>query len=480
VLFSSPFFLFLYLPLTLLLIAVFSKKYHNHILLLLSLAFYVWGGLYQTSLFISSIIINYLLGRLIGESKRINPKLSLAIAVTLNLLALCYFKYFNFFIENVNHLIPSGIQAIQVKKVLLPLGISFFTFHSISYLVDVYLKKVKPQKNIIDLSLYISFFPQLIAGPIVRYIDVSEQLQNRILTIPNVAIGMQRFIFGLAKKVIVANTLALLADKIINAPIDTISSVASWLGIAAYTMQIYFDFSGYSDMAIGLALICGFKFPENFNYPYASRSIKEFWRRWHISLSTWFRDFLYIPLGGNRLGNARTNINLFIVFFFTGLWHGASWCFIFWGLFHGIFLFLERTKFRNLLSRVPNFLQVFYTILIVMIGWVFFRIENIKSAIDYLSRMFYLTQQETNLAISLEGILNKKTIVVLVFAILYSLRFFRYLQDFTQRKFNQLKKENTFKISFQITKLIVSITLFFVTILYMTSSTYSPFIYFRF
>jgi alginate O-acetyltransferase complex protein AlgI len=363
---------------------------------------------------------------------------------------------------------------------LLPLGISFFTFHSISYLVDVYLKKVKPQKNIIDLSLYISFFPQLIAGPIVRYIDVSEQLQNRILTIPNAAKGMQRFIFGLAKKVIVANTLALLSDKIINAPIDTLSSIASWIGIVAYTLQIYFDFSGYSDMAIGLALIFGFKFPENFNYPYASGSIKEFWRKWHISLSTWFRDFLYIPLGGNKLGNTRTNINLIIVFFCTGFWHGASWCFIIWGLYHGIFLFLERSTFGNLLSKVPKFLQVFYTIFIVMIGWVFFRIENIRSAFDYISKMFYLNQQDTNLVINLEGILNKKTTVVLVFAILYSLRFFRYLQGFTHRKFIQFEKENIFKISFQVTKLIVSITLFFVTILYMTSSTYSPFIYFRF
>ncbi len=311
------------------------------------------------------------------------PTLVMPLAIFFNLALLGYFKYANFLVENFNQISP---YQITLAKVHLPIGISFFTFHAISYLVDIYRRKCKAQKNIFDLALYIAFFPQLIAGPIVRYNFIEKYLNKRRHNLFFVAYGIRRFAIGMGKKVIIANPLGELADVIFSVPATDLSTPIAWVGIACYTLQIYFDFSGYSDMAVGLARICGFKFPENFNYPYISRSIKEFWRRWHMSLSAWFRDYVYIPLGGNRVSVGRQYFNLVLVFFLCGLWHGASWNFIVWGMFHGCFLVAERVAPARF--ALPKMLQHFYAIFIVMVGWVFFRSPDLTYALSYLHSMF--------------------------------------------------------------------------------------------
>jgi alginate O-acetyltransferase complex protein AlgI len=344
-----------------------------------------------------------------------------------------------------------------------------------SYIIDVYRKKVSAQRNFLDLALYISFFPQLIAGPIVRYIDVASQFKQRAMTLEKVSTGMQRFIFGFAKKVIIANSMAYLADKIFNTPSAEISGGAAWLGIVAYTLQIYFDFSGYSDMALGLARIFGFQFPENFNYPYVAQSIQEFWRRWHISLSTWFRDFLYIPLGGNREGEAKTIRNLLIVFFCTGFWHGASWSFIVWGMFHGTFLLIERLGFDRILLKFPKPMRIMYTLLVVMIGWVFFRADTLAGAIDYIKRMMFLPSP-ASVQVFFGEFMDTKTIVFLIVAILYSFRAYRWAIVQAQKLF----AGKAFDMFYHPAKLAISLGIFFMAVLYLAGSTYNPFIYFRF
>ena len=297
-------------------------------------------------LMLFSIIINYVLGIILNKLETKNKKrIILIISVLFNLGLLGYFKYFNFFATNINKLL--GTTLIQIKDIVLPIGISFYTFQIMSYIIDLYKKDIKVQKNILNLALYISFFPQLIAGPIVKYHDIAEQLKERIITIEKFATGIKRFVYGLSKKVILANSLAYIADYIFNTNINFINMPIAWLGAICYMLQIYFDFSGYSDMAIGLGKMFGFEYMENFNLPYISKSITEFWRRWHISLSTWFKEYLYIPLGGNRKGKLRTYINLGIVFFATGFWHGAAWNFIAWGLYNGFFLIIEKIKLKE-------------------------------------------------------------------------------------------------------------------------------------
>jgi len=384
--FSSNIFLFLFLPLV---IAVYflplerflGRKYKNNFLLIASLFFYSWGETKYIILLLSSIIGNYYFGLLISKEK----KYSLVIAITFNLALLCYFKYANFFVDSLNSF---GI-SIENKKILLPIGISFFTFHAISYLIDIYRKKCEVQRNLLDLALYIAFFPQLIAGPIVRYNFIQRFLTTRTHSAISVSYGIRRFIIGLGKKVIIANPLGEVADAVFSSGASDLTTPIAWVGIFCYSLQIYFDFSGYSDMAIGLARVFGFKFPENFNYPYVARSIKDFWRRWHISLSSWFRDYLYIPLGGNRVSITRQYLNLVLVFFLCGLWHGASWNFVIWGLFHGLFLVLERgEKYGKALNYLPKLLQNFYAIFLVMIGWVFFRSPDLVYSMDFLKVMF--------------------------------------------------------------------------------------------
>src|SRR4051812_8670704 len=298
----------------------------------------------------------------------------LAFAVTLNLVVLGIFKYANFFADNLNALLRAGrIEPVAVPRVLLPIGISFFTFHAISYVIDVSRRDATAQKSPVHAALYLLLFPQLIAGPIIRYRDIADQLARRVVSIDDFAYGVRRFVIGLGKKVLIANVVAGPADKIFAMPAHELSTAHAWLGIVCYTLQIYFDFSGYSDMAIGLGRMFGFRFPENFRWPYIADTVQEFWRRWHISLSTWFRDYLYVPLGGNRVPTATMYRNLVLVFFLCGLWHGASWNFVIWGLFHGTFLVVERLGLAAAVRRLWAPLRHAYLLLVVMVGWVFFR-----------------------------------------------------------------------------------------------------------
>jgi len=388
--FSSLTFLFIFLPSVLFIYYLINTRFRNIFLTIASLIFYAWGEQKLVMLMIFSISINYLGGILISlmarEGRSKASRIFLFFFVAMNVLILGYFKYTNFIIANINEM---GILSFSsLNEIILPIGISFFTFQGMSYLIDVYYEKVDSQKSLVSLALYISMFPQLIAGPIVRYIDVSKQIEaDRKFDILQFQRGVIRFIIGLFKKVIIANQMGFMADFVFNNS-GEVGSVSLWIGVVSYAFQIYFDFSGYSDMAIGLGKMFGFDFLENFNHPYISKSIQEFWRRWHISLSSWFRDYLYIPLGGNRKGIGRTYVNLIIVFFITGLWHGASWNFIFWGLFHGFFLIWERIGLSKFLNKAPNFVGHIYLALVVLVGWVFFRAENLSDAWQYLEGMF--------------------------------------------------------------------------------------------
>ncbi|MCE9613348.1 MAG: MBOAT family protein [Lentisphaerae bacterium] len=381
--FSSSIFLFFFLPAVLLLYALTPRRLQNLLLLAASLFFYAWGERAYTAVMLVSIAGNYAAGlvvdRLPGAAAR---RWAVGTAVALNLALLAAFKYANFLADNLNVLLQAlGVPPVSLAPVHLPIGISFFTFQSMSYVVDVYRREVRAQRRPVDLALYVALFPQLVAGPIVRYRDVAAALGARRVTRDGMLSGARRFGMGLAKKVLIANTLSVPADRIFSLPGDQLNGSLAWLGIVAYTMQIYFDFSGYSDMAIGLGRLFGFDFMENFRHPYAARSVRDFWRRWHLSLSTWFRDYVYIPLGGSRGSSLRTGVNLVLVFFLCGLWHGASWTFVGWGLFHGSFLVLERGAFGRLLeTRVWRPLQHVYVMGVVMAGWTLFRAADLGSA----------------------------------------------------------------------------------------------------
>ena len=386
--FSSFPFLWIFLPIVLIGAVLTQKKGSNFFLLVMSLLFYAWGEPKYIILLLFSITLNYFAGLLISSIGTALPKkLVTAAAIVMDLGLLAYFKYFNFFAGTFNQLIRKDL--ILLRAIALPIGISFYTFQSISYLADLCRGTIKVQRSWIRLALYISFFPQLIAGPIVKYKDIEPYLISRKLTAEHTVSGLKRFCFGLGKKVLIANTLGYTVDEILKHPFTDLSALLCWTAAVFYTLQIYFDFSGYSDMAIGLAEVLGFTFKENFDLPYSSRSIREFWRRWHISLSTWFRDYLYIPLGGNRKGSFRTILNLLIVFFATGLWHGAQWNFVVWGLFHGFFLILERILPQREDSSLPGrILSRLYTMLVVCIGWVLFRADDLTMAAGQLRHMF--------------------------------------------------------------------------------------------
>lgn len=335
------------------------------------------------------IIVNWLAALLMQKYTRIRS-LFFVLAIGADLLNLLYFKYFNFIVENLQEAVRAILNReteLDVAKVILPIGISFFTFQIMSYVIDVYRREVPVQKNIMRLALYVMMFPQLIAGPIVRYRDVNLEIENRSTNSVEVEKGIKRFILGFAKKVFLANAMGGMAD-IAFKEYGSLNMVYAWLGAVCYAFQIFYDFSAYSDMAIGLGWIFGFHFNENFNYPYISQSIKEFWRRWHISLSSWFRDYVYIPLGGNRKGKIRTYVNLFAVFLLTGIWHGAAWQFLVWGIYHGIFLIIERVGFGRVLEKLPGALRHFYAMIVVVVGWVFFRVDSLSIAAEYLGRMF--------------------------------------------------------------------------------------------
>lgn len=382
--FSSPVFLFLFLPVVLILSAMAgSMKAKNTVLLLASLFFYAWGEHGMVLLMMGTALFNHACGLVLERSGA--KRTVLALTVTANLAALIWFKYANFIVDS---LAAIGIPMPTIDPVHLPIGISFFIFHSISYVVDVYRGTARAQTSPGITALYIALFPQLVAGPIIRYHDVADQFTRRRVGMADVATGLRRFIVGLAKKILIADLCARIADPIFEVPMAQLTAPVAWLGIVAYAVQIYFDFSGYSDMAIGLGRIFGFRFLENFDRPYIARSLRDFWKRWHISLTNFFRDYLYIPMGGNRKGPVRTYVNLLLVFFVTGLWHGASWNFVVWGMLHGTFMLVERAGMGARLDRAPRPLAQAYTLLVVLTTWVFFRIEDITGAWRYLQVMW--------------------------------------------------------------------------------------------
>lgn len=385
--FSSMVFLCIFLPVVFLLhLLLPGIRAKNGMLLLASLAFYAYGEPVYVILMIASAFVNYLSALLIGKNPA-GKKAVMAVNVILNLGVLVLFKYTGFLAESVNTILGT---AIPVPSIRLPIGISFFTFQAMSYVIDVYRGVTGAQKNFGKVLLYISFFPQLIAGPIVKYHDIAQEIENRTQTVDGVTDGIRRFVVGLSKKVLISNTVGLVADTLFAADVSGLNAAAAWIGAVSYMLQIYFDFSGYSDMAIGLGEMFGFHFKENFNYPYISGSIREFWRRWHMSLSGWFQEYLYIPLGGSRKGKIRTVINKFIVFLCTGIWHGANVTFLFWGLYHGCFLMLEEIvpAIREQGGKVKSFFQHVYTLLVVLIGFVFFRADSMHQGAAWIKTMF--------------------------------------------------------------------------------------------
>jgi alginate O-acetyltransferase complex protein AlgI len=482
--FSSLIFLFLFLPIVLLGYMLMRNTIaRNAFLLFASLFFYAWGELSFLWVMLASICLNYGFAIIISDTREpALKKLALAGAVIVNLGLLAFFKYAGFVETNVNHLLELGhFPLLTGKAPPLPLGISFFTFHSLSYVIDVYRGQAQAQRNPINLALYISLFPQLIAGPIIRYHDVCDQLTERTITVNKFAEGVRRFVTGLGKKMLIANVVAVPADQIFGLPGSELSTSLAWLGCVCYTLQIYFDFSGYSDMAIGLGLMFGFRFLENFNFPYISQSIREFWQRWHISLSNWFRDYLYIPLGGNRCSDPRVALNLLIVFFLCGLWHGASWSFIVWGLYHGTFLGLERAGLGKLVASLARPLRHFYALFVVMIGWVFFRADDLKHAIMYLKTMFGLHSGGTGYY-TVPIIMNKEVAFVILLGIIGSTPLIR---NWLLRPGLQIGGETVQVPSYSARWLpaarvaFVSVVLG-LAVMEMASGTYNPFIYFRF
>lgn len=471
-LFSSTVFLFLFLPLTLTLYFLAPRKLKNTVLLLASLFFYAWGEPKFVIFLFLSIVLNYIFALLVEQNreKHVLVKWVVAVTVIANLSILIVFKYANFIVENLNNLLGT---TIELGNIPFPLGISFFTFQGLSYVIDVYRKDAKAQKNLINMAMYKALFPQLIAGPIVRYVTVAHQIDDRKESLPKFAEGTKRFIIGLAKKMILANNCGWVADQVFAMPPGEISVGMAWIGIMAYSLQIYFDFSGYSDMAIGLGKMFGFDFLENFNYPYIARSATDFWRRWHISLSTWFKDYLYIPLGGNRGGTFMTYRNLFIVWMATGIWHGAAWTFIAWGVYYGILIMLEKAFLLKFLKNIPRVFQHLYALLAVMIGWVFFRAETFTYGFDYLKVMFGASDnpiwdQQASFYFAQYGI-------IILIAIIAATPVFHLLKE------RFLKQRTVGAASGR--DLIVTASyavIFFLTLVSVVSSTFNPFIYFRF
>lgn len=473
--FSSPIFLFFFLPALIVLYFCTPKQFKNSLLLLASLLFYAWGEGFYVLLMLLSISINYSFGRLIDRQQ--SSQLLLSIGVILNLGILVSYKYSNFIVDNLNTALNTfAIPAIDLAPVHLPLGISFFTFQAISYLIDIHRKEIPSQSSVIKLGLYISLFPQLIAGPIVRYKTIITEIDTRHISSKMFAQGAERFIYGLAKKMLIANPLGYAVDVIFDLPLSELPTHVVWIGILFYALQIYFDFSGYSDMAIGLGRMFGFRFLENFNYPYSAQSLQEFWRRWHISLSSWFRDYLYIPLGGNRGSELRTYANLFIVFVLCGLWHGASWNFLVWGMFHGAILSIERFGLSRLIGQLWRPFRHCYLIFVVLVSWVFFRAENLSDAIIYLKAMFSMNFS----AVPFEFLdaISFEVIFALLVGLVLSTPIFKAFQTSGERR--EVSVANTSSTLLVSTRVLLVSTLLFLSAMSLASSTHNPFIYFRF
>jgi len=501
VLFTEPTFLFLFLPVLLALYfapsirsahRTFHGEYGNWLLLVASVIFYAKGGGAFTRLMLASIAFNYWMAIAVDRARARSASPArrwVAFAVIVNLCVLGVFKYANFFADNVNTLfLALGVRPLVVPRVLLPIGISFFTFHAISYVIDVYRRDATAQKSPVHAALYLLLFPQLIAGPIIRYRDIADQLASRRVTIDDFAYGVQRFVIGLAKKVLIANLVAVPADQIFAMPAAQLSTGHAWLGLTCYTFQIYFDFSGYSDMAIGLGRMFGFRFPENFRWPYVAASVQDFWRRWHLSLSTWFRDYLYIPLGGNRVSRGRQYRNLVTVFFLCGLWHGASWNFVIWGLWHGAFLVIERvvnqsaipnkSTISNQQSAIPVFSWPIwphvYTMLVVMIGWVFFRADTLAGAVSFLKALAGTTSAVPT-PYTVGWYLTPELWLAVVAAAIGSTPWVPALAARLARP-----DRPGLRATFAVVNTATLAALLFASILQLAARTYNPFIYFRF
>ena len=465
-LFSSMSFIFIFLPLVCLIYFIVRPNLRNYVLLAASILFYAWGEPEYLAIMLLTILVNY--GGAILMNK--HPKYKkgfLAATIITNLGFLTYFKYFNFFIGNLNELFHGNLDFIEV---LMPIGISFYTFQAISYVVDVYRGEVSVQRDIFKLSLFICLFPQLIAGPIVKYNDIADQIDHREADFDKLALGVKRFIIGLAKKVLIANTLGAVADKIFVQAPDTLQTSVAWIGSLAYSFQLFFDFSGYSDMAIGLGLIFGFHIKENFNYPYISKSITEFWRRWHISLSTWFKQYLYIPLGGNRVSKSRNYLNLSIVFLLTGFWHGASWSFVIWGIWHGVFIIFEKISgwHKESSAKLVNATKHLYTVFVFVIGWVIFRADNIAYAWTYIKNMFGFVRSH-DVLYEMSYYVDNIEIIAFVAAFLCSVPLFSNILHIKQERRLLNWLVNAWLL-----------ILFLLSVASMAASTYNPFIYFRF
>lgn len=465
--FSSITFLYIFLPIVLILFFISPNKYKNYILLLGSLFFYFCGEPKYIVLFIASIIMNYIHGILIEKYRGTNTeKYVFASAMILNLTLLGIFKYSNFLVNNISHIFNIDIKFV---KIALPIGISFYTFQAMSYVIDVYRGEVKAQKNILNLALYISLFPQLIAGPIVRYSTVNEELESRSYSFEDFAYGVRRFVIGLGKKVLIANSLG----KLWNIAVYTEqpSTLTYWLGAIGFTLQIYFDFSAYSDMAIGLGRIFGFHFLENFNYPYISRNITEFWRRWHMSLGTWFRDYLYIPLGGNKTTRLKWLRNIFIVWFCTGLWHGADWNFILWGMGFGVILVLEKLFLNKFLEKIPAVFSHLYTLLIIILSFVLFNSSNIYEAFQYMKGMLGLLNIP---AFSREGLYYLDSYKILIIASML------LATPIPLKIFKKEWKDKRILSVISNLEPIIYIVLLIVITGFLIDSSFNPFLYFRF
>ena len=471
--FSSIFFLFTFLPLSLLLYWMSPAKIKNFTLLAVSLFFYAWGEPVYVLLMIASILTNFVFGifiesELIKEKRAVRRALFIS-AVVFNILILGFFKYYGFLAENINALFNADIAYSELP---LPIGISFYTFQVLSYVIDVYLGKVRLQRNPVSFALYVTMFPQLIAGPIVRYSDIESQLEQRNVSASKFGEGAQRFIQGLGKKVLIANSMGALWDITQAMDMTGISVFSAWLGIIAYTFQIYFDFSGYSDMAIGLGKMFGFEFMENFDHPYVSRSVTEFWRRWHISLGTWFREYVYIPLGGNRCSRIRQIRNIMAVWMLTGLWHGASWNFVVWGIYYGCLLLIEKFFLKKSIDNAPAIISHVYCMLAVIIGWVLFASRDIESAAAYLGVM---SGASGNVLVDNAFIYYlKSNAVMLVISLLFSTGIFREIFE---------PEEISDKIRTRVSHsaaVILHAFILFMSTAYLVTETYNPFLYFRF
>ncbi|MBE7065887.1 MAG: MBOAT family protein [Ruminococcaceae bacterium] len=472
--FSSALFLFLFLPIVLIFYynpIIKKRGYRNAILLISSLIFYAWGEPVFVLLMITSIIINFAIGLAIDKNDSYaKRKVWLITAIIFDVLVIFIFKYLGFTVNNICTL--AGIDNVKVN-IALPIGISFFTFQIMSYIFDVYYKKAKAQKNVFDLALYISMFPQLVAGPIVRYETIADEIGNRVELPAQFTAGMIRFIYGLGKKVLISNYVAQIADNIFV--LESVSVSSAWLGAIAYSLQIFFDFSGYSDMAIGLGLVFGFHFNENFNYPYIAKSITDFWRRWHISLSTWFRDYVYIPLGGNRVSKPRWVFNMFVVWLLTGIWHGANWTFIAWGLFYFVLLATEKLLNTNKNYGKLKVLPHISTLLFVIIGWVLFRSESISDAIRYIGNMFGIGATSFVDDLFMYYLDNGK--LILIVSLILSTPVMRVISS-------KMKVASENKIGLAVVydavKSVVALAIFVLSVLCCVSSSYNPFIYFNF